>query len=462
MPTRRRKPRQRGNFWTLLQLSGIGTLIAAVITLGLVVSASAAPASGDIVPGSAQAVTPFTAGTPFSSGQSINVVIPANSAFAAPNNTNGVNIVECAAPNGVPPTNTAACDGNTIQGNTILPNADGSFTSTGYQVFALPDSITLGEAPGGVACGQTAANECILFIGNNQNDFTKPHLWSQPFFIKANADDLGGNPGDGSPPAAATVPSATLSTVVASPTTATADGFDQSTVTVTLLGGTAPGVPVAGTTVKLTPSSSTAKVTGPSPAATDANGKTTFTVTDTVAEPVTLTAVDTSDTPNVTVTQTASVTFQAPTVDVSHSTVSANPTTVASGNMTTITVTLRDKGSTPQPVAGQTVTLAGTGSAVITPAATPNVTNASGVVTFTATDTAAETATFTATDTTTSPATVISNTASVTFGTLNVSPSQSTVTASTPAPVGLKGTTVVVTLWDPLESTCRHASLSIL
>ena len=76
---------------------------------------------------------------------------------------------------------------------------------------------------------------------------------------------------------------------------------------------------------------------------------------------------------------------------------SVTPPTVAAGGSTTVTVTLRDQGANPQPVADQTVTLAGTGSAIITPAATPNVTDASGVVTFTATDPAAETVTFTAT-----------------------------------------------------------------
>ena len=136
-------------------------------------------------------------------------------------------------------------------------------------------------------------------------------------------------------------------------------------MTVTLLG--TGGVPVAGKAVSLTPSSSTAKVTGPSPAMTDANGQTTFTVTDTVAEVVTFTAVDTTD--GVTLTQKPTVTFQAPTVDDAHSTVIANPTTVAAGSSTTITVTLRDQAADVQPVANQTVTLGGTGSAVITPAA---------------------------------------------------------------------------------------------
>lgn len=161
------------------------------------------PTSGSVISNAAQPVGTVTPGTPFSSGQSINVVVPTNETFSSDdglgNNSSAINVVECAAPNGVVPTNPIVCDGNTIQGNTILPAADGSFTYNGYTVYALPDSISLGEGSSGPTCGSTSATECILYIGNNQNDFTKPHLWSQPFFVKANADDLGGNPGDGTP-----------------------------------------------------------------------------------------------------------------------------------------------------------------------------------------------------------------------------------------------------------------------
>ena len=107
----------------------------------------------------------------------------------------------------MPPTTPSLCDGNTINGNTMTPNADGSLdyqASTGavYNVYALPDALSLGEgASSGVKCGNTAATECILYIGTNQLDFTQPHVWSQPFFITANADDKGEAPGDGSPPA---------------------------------------------------------------------------------------------------------------------------------------------------------------------------------------------------------------------------------------------------------------------
>ena len=78
---------------------------AAAGTLALVAFSAPAgatgPASGSIVPGAASPVAPYTAGTPFDSGQSINIVVPANSAFAGSHLA--VNVVECAAPNGVIP-----------------------------------------------------------------------------------------------------------------------------------------------------------------------------------------------------------------------------------------------------------------------------------------------------------------------------------------------------------------------
>ena len=174
--------------------------------------AGAAVNSGDVVPNAAQPVAPFTAGTPFDSGQNINVVIPANSAFASPDNSTAKQIVECSAPNGVVPTLTSACDGETIQGPTVTAAADGSFTLTAYTVYALPDSVSLGEGSGGPICGNTLATECILYIGDNYNSFTAPHLWSQPFLINANGNDLGSNPGDGTPevPIAVVLPLAAM------------------------------------------------------------------------------------------------------------------------------------------------------------------------------------------------------------------------------------------------------------
>jgi hypothetical protein len=162
---------------------------------------AATPTQGSIVPNSAVPVGAFTAGTPFDSGQGIDVVVPANSVF--PSTTQDINILECAAPNGVPPTSPSSCDGNTINGPTLTANGDGSIdfqanTGSTYTVYALPDQLSLQEGSSGVKCGNTAATECILYIGVQQSDFTQPHVWSQPFFIKTDATDGGTTPGDGS------------------------------------------------------------------------------------------------------------------------------------------------------------------------------------------------------------------------------------------------------------------------
>ncbi len=213
------------------RVAASGTAIAAACAMAILGTSSLAGAaivSGNQVPGAAAAVAPFTANTPFSSGQNINVVVPANTVFSP---STGVNIVECSAPGLVLPSDPATCDGNTINGSTVFPNSDGSInfqTATGglYTVYALPDSILLGETPGGPACSTTVP--CVLYIGDNQTDFTQPHVWSQFFFIAANADDGGENPGDGSAPPVVT----TTTTLAASPTSSV---FGQSvTLTATV------------------------------------------------------------------------------------------------------------------------------------------------------------------------------------------------------------------------------------
>jgi hypothetical protein len=403
------------------------------------------PTQGSIVPDSAVPVGTYTAGTPFSSGQQINVVVPANNLFSP---TTNLNVLECAAPGGVVPTSPSACDGNTISGPTLKANTDGSvnfqtYTNSLYVVYALPDSINLGESSSQpVVCNVN--KECVLYIGYNQADFTQPHVWSQPFYVMPDSGDMGENPGDGSAPPPPTSVSGMLSTVVASPTTVTADGVDQSTVTVTL--EDSGGTDVSGKSVSLSQgSSSHSSISDSAPGSnvTNSNGQTVFTVTDATAETATYTATDTTDTPPVVVSNTARVTFQTPAVDNASSQVVANPTTVLTGGSTTITVTLRDQGASPQPIVGDDITLSQSKSAGIEPT-TPVPTNSAGVATFTATDSVAEDVTFTAKDITESV--TLSEQPSVQFGVLIVSPSKSTVTVGSPAPMapGFEAATVTL------------------
>ena len=311
--------------------------------------------SGNIVPGAAAAQQPFTPDSPFDSGQPIDVIIPANGVF-----TPGANIfiLECAAPNGVPPTTSASCDGETgYQGGTITVQPDGSIdvmdlasdsqntTSFGnpYTIYALPDAPTLHESPANTpVCGLGVANECMLYIGQGgggDTGFAQPHFFSQAFQVHPDPTDSGAlNPGDGSPEPTSGV-SSTLSTVTPASQTVTADGVDHANVTVTLNDQSSVGVP--GKTVTLTATGGATVVPASSGSdVTDASGQATFYVKDTTAQTVTLTATDTTDT--IGVSQTAQATFTAPTLNPTSSKVSANPTTVPADGSTpsTVTVTL--------------------------------------------------------------------------------------------------------------------------
>ncbi|MHB8728390.1 MAG: DUF6701 domain-containing protein [Sulfuricaulis sp.] len=100
--------------------------------------------------------------------------------------------------------------------------------------------------------------------------------------------------------------SATISSLVANPTSVANDGVSTSTITATLK-DTA-GNPVVGKTITLTAGSGSSIITTVN-GTTDINGQATFTVKDSVAETVTYTARDSTD--GITITQTASVTFSS-------------------------------------------------------------------------------------------------------------------------------------------------------
>ena len=114
-------------------------------------------------------------------GQTISIAVAPNGYFT-PNER--INVIECADPGGLAsnlPKDITTCDGNTIQGSTVLVGSDGSLSLTGYTVYLLP-SLSLGEqANFEPICNQT--NYCVFYVGQNQNDFTAPKVFSAPFLI---------------------------------------------------------------------------------------------------------------------------------------------------------------------------------------------------------------------------------------------------------------------------------------
>jgi hypothetical protein len=177
---------------------------AAVASVGALSSLAFAGTAGAASPGSGAQVaatvaqSPYTPGLPFDSGQTITVTAPANTIFSP---TENVEIAECAAPFGVLPTLSSSCDTNSLDADTIFPNPDGSVDYTNYTVYKLPNAFSLGETPTTTpVCGNTPATECVLYIGNDVEDFTTPHFFTNTFYVVADPTDSGTvNPGDGTP-----------------------------------------------------------------------------------------------------------------------------------------------------------------------------------------------------------------------------------------------------------------------
>jgi hypothetical protein len=157
--------------------------IAAIAAAAVALCALAAPRpAAAAASGPAPVVTPALTGGAFGNGEVVSISVGPNSTFV-PNSR--IVILECAAPGGVPPINDDACDGNTVQYGSLLVAADGSFEEHAYRIYQLPDH-QLSETPGSLPdCNASA--ECILYIGQDQNDFTQPKVFSEPFLVDASA-----------------------------------------------------------------------------------------------------------------------------------------------------------------------------------------------------------------------------------------------------------------------------------
>jgi hypothetical protein len=146
---------------------------------------SAAAAFGIVAPTAGAASPTLTitpGGSAYQNGASIDISVGPNSLFAPDSR---IIVIECAAPKGVLPVDDTTCDGNTVQSGSVLVNSNGSFEVPGYTLYALPNTA-LGEAADSEpVCNGSA--ECALYIGQNQNDFSQPKIFSSPFTVDASA-----------------------------------------------------------------------------------------------------------------------------------------------------------------------------------------------------------------------------------------------------------------------------------
>jgi hypothetical protein len=188
-----------------LRPGATATTVALLVVVGvlLVVGVGSASAAN----GPTVSITPAPTKGAFADQQVVRIAVPPNSLFT-PNSR--VVILECTDPGGSVtnlPLSYSSCDGNTIQPDTTVVHADGSLVEPSYTVYALPSAVLGEQANWQPVCN--AVHPCVLFIGQDQNDFSKAKVFSAAFTIS----------GGGAP---ATSAGTTTTTVGTSPAPASA------------------------------------------------------------------------------------------------------------------------------------------------------------------------------------------------------------------------------------------------
>ncbi len=179
------------------------TLGAAFLAVVLpIVFVFAAPASANTLSNSnvTQSTTgTVTSGTPYSSGQTIQVSVGANSTLAG---DSSVEVWECSDYDGtttnLPSSAENNCDGNTTIKVTAI-NSDGSIPAFAYTVYALPDSVTFGESSDSLPVCGVYPDDCVLYIGASTGFSAGTYIFGPPFQVSQNGTDSGADPGDGTP-----------------------------------------------------------------------------------------------------------------------------------------------------------------------------------------------------------------------------------------------------------------------
>jgi hypothetical protein len=163
---------------------------------------------------------------PLANQQNVDVSVAANSTLSRssleaagfPSGAVPIKILECSDLGGQQanlPQKPTDCEPETID-SVAGAQENGSLTVEKYTIYALPDTADLGVSNGTVC--DDAEHQCVLGFFSNQNDFSKPHLFSGPFQVVSTAPSTGASPPSASSSGAATsgasaavsVPPATL------------------------------------------------------------------------------------------------------------------------------------------------------------------------------------------------------------------------------------------------------------
>jgi hypothetical protein len=276
--------------------------------------------------------------------------------------------------------------GHPIAGHTVTV---GGTTATMTVTPLLTHGVTDANGEVQFAVSDTAVETDILTATDLASG-----LLDQTATIKFTATEANQSSISASP---STLPAAVIGAPI-SPTT---------TVTVTLRDRG--GAPIVGDVVSLSASTPNASIKQPA-VTTNAAGQAAFTVGDPAVEATVLSALD--RTTGVTLVQTVTVNFVAN--EANQSTATASPLNQKVKKLITITVTLRT--ATGSPIAAHKVTLnTHSTNTTVTPLTKTSLTNSSGQIQFTVTDSITETLSIDVTDVTAVPAVQLYQPVVITF-----------------------------------------------
>jgi hypothetical protein len=177
-------------------------MVALVLVAGVLLFAADGTASA--AGSTAVSITPGPAKGAFADQQNVRVSVGPNSVFS-PNSR--VVILECADPDGTVanlPTGFSSCDENTIQPDTTVVHADGSFVEPSYTLYALPSKLLGEQANWQPVCN--TSHPCVLFVGEDQNDFSKAKTFSAAFTMSGGMPSAAPTTADTTPVTTASAP----------------------------------------------------------------------------------------------------------------------------------------------------------------------------------------------------------------------------------------------------------------
>jgi hypothetical protein len=189
----RQEPRASGRSRSRLLAMSFQLLGAILVATSVIVGVFASHAGATALSNGTVAIETSggtVATSPLSMHQVVTVKVGPNSTMSRssleaagfPSGAVPIKILECADPGGLTsnlPLSEKQCEPETIDPNgTVLEN--GSMVEPGYTIYSLPDTAELGNSSGTVC---DLEHECVLGIFSNQLDFTKPHVFSAPFFV---------------------------------------------------------------------------------------------------------------------------------------------------------------------------------------------------------------------------------------------------------------------------------------